>query len=51
MGAGLAAACAAGMILGVQIGAPAPAIDNNNDPIVTAVSDDTVGFYLDEEAG
>jgi hypothetical protein len=47
MGAGLAAACAAGMVLGARMSeraAPEP------DSIVTAVSDDEAPFYLDEEA-
>ena len=47
MGAGLAAACAAGMVLGARISeraTPQP------DSLVTAVSDDDAVFYLDEEA-
>lgn len=50
MGAGLAAACAAGMVLGVQLGAPGPAV-NTGDAFATAVSDDAFSLYLDEEAG
>ena len=47
MGAGLAAACAAGMVLGARLSAP-PIQDP--DAIVTAVSDEDVGAYFDEEA-
>jgi len=50
MGAGLAAACAAGVVLGAQLSAPS-ATSDDPDAIVTAVSDDVVGLYLDEEAG
>lgn len=47
MGAGLAAACAAGMVLGARLSTP-PVQDP--DSIVTAVSDEDVGAYFDEEA-
>jgi hypothetical protein len=47
MGAGLAAACAAGVVLGARMSAPAVAPD---DALITAVSDDDVGFDFDEEA-
>jgi hypothetical protein len=48
MGAGLAAACAAGMVLGAQLSAAAAAGD---DAVVAAMADEDVGFYLDEDAG
>jgi hypothetical protein len=47
MGAGLAAACAAGMVLGARLSTP-PVQDP--DSIVAAVSDEDVGAYFDEEA-
>jgi hypothetical protein len=49
MGAGLAAACAAGMILGAQLSAAAAAA--SDDAVVAAMADEDVGFYLDEDAG
>jgi|SRR6185436_3560931 len=48
LGAGLAAACAAGVVLGARLSAPPPASDT--DSIVTAVSDEDVALYLDEDA-
>jgi hypothetical protein len=50
MGAGLAAACAAGMVLGVQLGAPNSVLDTG-EAFATAVSDDALSLYLDEEVG
>jgi hypothetical protein len=50
MGAGLAAACAAGVLLGAQLGAPAAGADDP-DPLVAAITEDDLGLYLDEEAG
>jgi hypothetical protein len=47
MGAGLAAACAAGMVLGARLSVPAPP---ESDSLVTAVSDEDTALYLDEEA-
>jgi hypothetical protein len=47
MGAGLAAACAAGMVLGARL-SPPPVQDP--DAIITAVGDEDVGAYFDEEA-
>ena len=47
MGAGLAAACAAGMVLGAQQAGPA---HSEGDAMVTAVSDDVAAAYFDEEA-
>ena len=47
MGAGLAAACAAGMVTGAQMSAPTPV---EGDTLVTAVSDEDLSLYLDEEA-
>jgi len=49
MGAGLAAACAAGVVMGVQIGTPA--VPDEPDALVAAVSDEDFSLYLDEEAG
>ncbi|MBU1376021.1 MAG: hypothetical protein KKE02_03090 [Alphaproteobacteria bacterium] len=51
MGVGLAAACAAGVVAGVQLHAPSstPAA-SDADALLTAVSDDDVGLYLDEDA-
>lgn len=51
MGAGLAAACAAGILVGAELHAPSsrPAT-SDADALVTAVSDDDFGLYLDEEA-
>lgn len=49
MGAGLAAACVAGVLAGAQLAeAPAPSMDN--EPMMTAVSDEDFSLYLDEEA-
>ena len=48
MGAGLAAACAAGMVMGARLSSPPAAPEA--DPIVTAVSDDDAAFYFDEDA-
>jgi ferric-dicitrate binding protein FerR (iron transport regulator) len=47
MGAGLAAACAAGMVLGARLSTP-PVQDP--DAIVAAVGDEDVGAYFDEAA-
>lgn len=46
--AGLAAACAAGTILGAQV--PRIAATDNGDAVVAAVADDEDSLYLDEEA-
>lgn len=49
MGAGLAAACVAGVLAGAQLAAAsAPSMDN--EPMMTAVSDEDFSLYLDEEA-
>ena len=48
MGAGLAAACAAGVVMGVQLAQPAAASDT--EALVTAVSADDLGFLIDEDA-
>jgi len=45
MAAGLAAACAAGVVLGARVGG----LPSDTDSVVTAVSDD-FGLYLDEDA-
>lgn len=50
MGAGLAAACAAGVMLGAQL-APAPASADDPDAVVAAIDEDAMTLYLDEEAG
>ncbi|WP_293901562.1 hypothetical protein [Phenylobacterium sp.] len=47
LGAGLAAACAAGMILGARLSTPAIP---ETDSVVTAVTADDTGAYPDEEA-
>lgn len=47
MGAGLAAACAAGIVAGLQL-APASAFDA--EPVITAVGDEDYALDLDEEA-
>jgi hypothetical protein len=47
MGAGLAAACAAGMVLGARLPTP-PAQDP--DAIVATLGDEDVGAYFDEAA-
>ena len=47
LGAGLAAACAAGMVMGAQMSAPTPV---EGDALVTAVSNEDLSLYLDEEA-
>jgi len=51
MGAGLAAACAAGVMAGAQLQAspPSPAA-SDADALVAAVGDDDVSLYLDEDA-
>ncbi|MEW5685128.1 MAG: hypothetical protein AB1942_09430 [Pseudomonadota bacterium] len=50
MGAGLAAACAAGLVLGVQLGAPQAGVIQTGDGVVTA-ADDEFSLYVDEAAG
>ena len=57
MGAGLAAACAAGMVLGAQLAAPTvPEADaivtavSDEDALAMAVTDDDASFDFDEEA-
>lgn len=50
MGAGLAAACAAGVIVGAQLSGPAP-MHEEPDAMVAAAIDDDFSLYLDEEAG
>ena len=51
MGAGLAAACAAGMVMGSQLSTPAVTTpDSAAEAMVAAFSDDDVSLYLDEEA-
>lgn len=51
MGVGLATACAAGVLLGAQLQALAPAGSaSDTDALMTAVSDEDMGFYLDEDA-
>lgn len=51
MGVGLATACAAGVILGAQLQAAAPVANASDaDTLMTAVSDDDMGLYLDEDA-
>ncbi len=47
LGAGLAAACAAGVVLGVRISTSAAP---EGDAVATAVSDEDAAFYFDEEA-
>jgi len=49
MGAGLAAACVAGVVAGAHLAA-ASAPSMESDPMVTAVSDEDFSLYLDEEA-
>jgi hypothetical protein len=50
MGAGLAAACAAGMLAGVQMTAATAPAASEADALVTAFGDDDFSLYLDEEA-
>jgi hypothetical protein len=51
LGAGLAAACAAGIVAGAQFHAsPSTPGASDADALITAVSDDDFGLYLDEEA-
>ena len=47
MGAGLAAACAAGVMMGAELGRPAA---SDTEALITAVSADDVSLYLDEDA-
>lgn len=49
LGAGLAAACVAGVVAGAHLAA-ASAPSMESDPLVTAVSDEDFSLYLDEEA-
>lgn len=50
MGVGLATACAAGVLLGAQLQAAAPATNASDaDALMTAVSED-MGLYLDDDA-
>lgn len=49
MGAGLAAACAAGVVMGAVLSLPA-SDTGQADPVV-ATADDDFSFYLDEEIG
>lgn len=49
MGAGLAAACAAGVVMGAVLSLPASDA-GEPDPVV-ATADDDFSFYLDEEIG
>ncbi|MBL8554654.1 MAG: hypothetical protein JNL41_10285 [Phenylobacterium sp.] len=49
MGAGLAAACAAGVLVGAQVSAPAAGAASDTDALVTAVSADDFSLY-DEDA-
>lgn len=51
MGAGLAAACAAGVVVGIHVSTPGLQGGDEPDAMVTALSDDDVSLYLDEEAG
>lgn len=51
MGAGLAAACAAGVMIGSQLSAPAAGPpESSSDVMEAAVGDDDLSLYLDEEA-
>lgn len=53
LGAGLAAACAAGVIAGAQLSIRALPSDGpaaRADPLVTAVGDDDFSLYIDEAA-
>ncbi|WP_296600105.1 hypothetical protein [Phenylobacterium sp.] len=51
MGAGLAAACAAGVLVGAQLhGASSQPSASDADALVAVVGDDDLGLYLDEEA-
>ncbi len=51
MGVGLATACAAGVLLGAQLQASAPASGvSEADAFMTAVSDEDMGLYLDDDA-
>lgn len=48
MGAGLAAACAAGVVLGTRL--PAAPVPADDAAIVTALGDEDFSLYLDEDA-
>ncbi|ODT85275.1 hypothetical protein [Phenylobacterium sp. SCN 70-31] len=57
-GAGLAAACAAGVLAGVQLGAAATvtksdivSAEGGGDAVLAVVSDEDFNLFLDEEAG
>lgn len=48
LGAGLAAACAAGLLLGLQLAAPPVAHEADTDAIITALGEDEFDLYLDD---
>jgi hypothetical protein len=48
LGAGLAAACAAGVVLGTQFASPGGAVETETDALITAVSEDLYA-YDDED--
>jgi len=50
MGAGLAAACAAGVVAGGRFAATVTTPANEADPVAAAIADYDAGVYLDEEA-
>lgn len=51
MGAGLAAACAAGVLVGAQLhGASSQPATSEADALVAVVGDEDLSLYLDEEA-
>jgi hypothetical protein len=51
LGVGLAAACAVGVMVGAQFhAAPSTPAASDADALLTVVSDDDFGLYLDEEA-
>lgn len=50
LGAGLAAACAAGVVAGMYLSAPTPYVESD-DLVTMAVGDDAFDVDLDEEVG
>jgi hypothetical protein len=50
MGAGLAAACVAGLLVGTQLAVAPVATDPDAEALVTAVGENAFDLYLDDEA-
>ena len=50
MGAGLAAACVAGLLVGTRMAVAPLATDPDVEALVTAVGEDAFDLYLDDEA-